>query len=139
MSRLPIRARVGNRSLQQTNEPSDQRLDAGAIEQVGPVFQPQPQPLPRHRHQAQRIMRRVVARDVGQPQPAGRLRKARPLGRVVLEHRQGVEQLPHPSQCLDLRQAHMLVRHQPRLALLHLAQQRDERLAGRAAAAAAAC
>ena len=44
-----------------------------------------------------RIMRRVVARDVGEPQPAGCTRKARPLGRIVLEHRQACRTAPPPQ------------------------------------------
>ena len=50
---------------------------------------------------------------------------------IVLEHRQGVEQLAQSGQVLDLRKAEMLVRHQCRLALLHLPEQLNERLARR--------
>ena len=49
--------------------------------------------------------------------------RAAAVDRIVLEHHQGVEQLARSGQPLDLRQTEMLVRHQPRLAVLHLLQQ----------------
>ena len=62
--------RLRNRRLQQPHQPPRQRLHARAIEQVGPIVEPQLQPLARHRHQAQRIMRGIVPADVGKPQTA---------------------------------------------------------------------
>ena len=103
------------------------------IEQVGPIVEPQPQPLARHRHQAERIVRGIVPADLGQTQPAGLLRQAGAVDRIVLEHHQGVEQLAQSGEPLDLRQAQMLVRDQPRLAVLHLLQQAAQRLARAAA------
>ena len=81
------------RPLQNTKEPISQRLNAGPLEQVRPIVEPQFQPLPRCHHQAQRIMCRVVPTGVGEPNTAGRRRQAATLDRIVLKHHQGVEQL----------------------------------------------
>ncbi len=124
--------RVGHRRRQQPDQPFPQRVNARAIEQVGPIVEPQLQLLARQRHQAQRIVRRILAADRSEPQAAGgrvlakRFRAKR--DRIVLEHHQGVEQLAQAGQALDLRQPQMLVRDQARLAVLHLLEQREQRL-----------
>ena len=69
------------------------------VKQVGPIVEPQLQLLARQRHQAQRIMRRIVAADPGQPHAAASPpHAARCVDRVVLEHHQRVEQLAQPGQ-----------------------------------------
>ena len=88
------------------------------------VFQPQPQPLARHRRQAQRIMRGVVPGYGGEMQFLAGLCQMGGIYRVVLKHHKRVEQLAQSSQALDLGQRRtMLVRHQPRLAVLQLGEQ----------------
>ena len=62
-----------------------------------------------------------------EPQTAGRSPRGRPIDRIVLEHDQRVEQLAQTGQRLDLRQPEMLVRHQARLALLHLVEKLAQR------------
>ena len=59
-----------------------------------------------------------------QPQAADMGRIAAAIDRIVLEHHQGVEQLAQSGQSLDLRQSQVLVRHQSRLVVLHLPEQR---------------
>ena len=142
MSRLPI-ARSGSATAASSSRTSRAAIAStlGAIEQVGPIVEPQLQPLARQRRQAQRIMRGVVAASiVGEPQTAGLGRQRAAVDRIVLEHHQRVEQLAQAGQALDLGQPQMLVRHQPRLAVLQLLQQRAAAACWPAAApAAAAC
>jgi hypothetical protein len=73
-------------------------------------------------------MRGVVPTDMGQPQPARLGHGTAAVHRIVLEHHQGVEQLAQSGEPLDLGQAEMLVRHQPRLAVLYVAQHVNQRL-----------
>ena len=90
---------------QQPGEALADRLDAGRIEQVGAVVEPQPQSFARRRQEAQRIVRGVMPGDAGKPQAAGLGRKSRLVDRIVLEHRQRVEQFAQPGQSLDLGQS----------------------------------
>jgi hypothetical protein len=117
---------VDGGGLQQANEPCEHRLRGRALEQVGPIIEPQPQPLARHRQQDDGIMGAVGAADLGEPQAAAVGGRAA-FDRVVLEYEQRVEQLAHTGEVLDLGQPDMLVRHQLRLAVLHLAYERSER------------
>ena len=81
----------------------------------------------------------VVPGDVGETQ-ASSASPGSAIDRIVLEHHKRVEQLAQPSQALDLGQTKMLVRHQPRLAVLQLRKANRKRLVGRQASpAAAAC
>ncbi len=100
-------ARVGSltAAVEQPGEALADRLDAGRIEQVGAVVEPQPQSFARRRQQAQRIVRGVVSGDAGDTQAASFGSEARLVDRIVLEHRQRVEQLTQASQPLDLGQA----------------------------------
>ncbi len=118
--------RIGHRRRQQPNEAPAQRLDRRGIEQVGPIVQPQMQRLARPHDQRQRIMRRIAALDPAELKPLARA--ARPaVDRIVLKHHERVEQLAQTRRLLDLGQPEMLVRHQPRLALLRLPQQLRQR------------
>ena len=101
------------------------------LKQIGTIFQPQPQPLARHRRQAQRIMRGVVPGDRPSMQAIARFRQSGVIDRVVLKHHKRVEQLAQSNQALDLGQTKMLVRHQPRLAVLKFGKQISNRLVGR--------
>src|SRR4029077_4900893 len=107
--------RISYRTLQNTNQPARYRLPARTLKQVRPIAQPQMQPaLVRARSEAQGIMRGINPAEGGQPQTASVGRKAFAVDRIVLEHHQRVEQLAQSRQALDLGQAQMLVRHQPR-------------------------
>src|SRR5204863_6471979 len=123
--------RPRNRTLQKTNQPPPQRLNARPIKQVRSIIQSQLQPLARGDHQAQWVMCRVVPTDVAQPNARRRPRQAAMLHRVVLKHHQRVEQLAQSSQLLDLRKPEMLVRNQSGLAVLHLLEHIQKRLARR--------
>ncbi len=68
-------------------------------------------------------MRAIAPAHIAEPQPLRIGQKPAAIDRIVLEHHQGVEQLAQAGQALDLRQPEMLVRHQPRLAVLHLLEQ----------------
>ena len=105
-----------NRRLQQPHQAAHHGLRIRALEQIGLIVEPQLQPLAWYGGEAQGIVGHVEAADVGEPQAAGLGRQAAAVDRVVLEHRQRVEQLAQAGEALDLRQAQMLVRHQPRLA-----------------------
>src|SRR4029453_11311123 len=104
------------------------RLYARPPEQVGSIVEPQLQPLARRHHQAQRIVRRIVPADAGQPQTTTSPRQAAALDRIVLKHHQAVEQRPRSRQLLDLGEPKMLVRNQSRLAVLHLLEKLQQRL-----------
>ena len=121
-----------HRGGQQPFEPRRDGRDGLALEQVGAIVEPQPQLSSGRRRQAQRVMRGVMAGDARETQSGGLGGAAgRVVHRIVLEHRQGVEQLAaQAGQRLHLGQSEMLVRHQLRLALLHVADQGAERLAG---------
>ena len=131
---------VGRRR-RRLQQPHQTFADGGRLGRGQPpriVVQPQPQPLARHRRQAQRIMRRVVPGDRVHASHC-RFRQSGVIDRVVLEHHKRVEQLAQPSQALDLGQTKMLVRHQPRLAVLKPQSKSARRLPGEASPAAAAC
>ena len=77
-------------------------------------------------------MRRIAALDPAELQtvagcPKSRCGKPGAVDRIVLEHQQRVEQIAHAGRLLDLGQAEVLMRHQPRLAVLGLPQQRRQR------------
>ena len=61
--------------------------------------------------------------DAAQPQTARIYRKAVAVERVVLEHHQGVKQLAHSGQALDLGKPQMLVGDQAGLTVLQLPEQ----------------
>ena len=65
--------------------------------------------------------------DVRDLKSVAGIRQGSLVDRVVLEHHQRVEQLAQAGQALDLRQAKMLMRHQPRLTILKRGQQRRQR------------
>ena len=77
---------------------SPRRRNAAAVEQVGPVVEPQLQPLARLHDQGQRIMRRVVPADLASRTPARLDASAAAVDRIVLEHQQRVEQLAQSGQ-----------------------------------------
>ena len=132
MSRVPIgRAGSATAAVEQPGQALRHGVDGLAGEQVGAVVEPQPQPLARRRQEAQRIMRGIVPGDAGEAQAGGFGGESRLVDRIVLEHRQGVEQVAQAGETLDLGEAQMLMRDEPRLAVLQVAQQLDERLAGR--------
>ena len=109
-----------------SRSPSASTLDA--LEQVGPVVEPQLQLLARLHDQRQRIMRRVVALDPAEPAArCAARRKPGAVDRIVLEHHERVEQFAQTRRLLDLGKPDVLVRHQPRLALLRLPQQLRQR------------
>ena len=68
-------------------------------------------------------MRGVVPGYGGEMQFVAGLCQVGGIYRVVLKHHKRVEQLAQSSQALDLGQPNMLVRHQPRLAVLQLGKQ----------------
>ena len=73
-------------------------------------------------------------------QPVAGHGKPGAVDRIVLEHQERIEQLAQSRRLLDLGQPDMLMRHQPRLAVLGLPQQlRQLLLPATAASAAAAC
>ena len=131
-------------SKQPDETPADD-LDVRPLEQIGPVVEPQLQRLARLHDQRQRIMRRIAAMDLAELQAVACCAKSGcgksgAVDRIVLEHQQRVEQIADAGRLLDLGQAEMLMRHQPRLAVLGLPQQRRQRkLAAAVASAAAAC
>ena len=123
---------VRHRGLQQPDEAPADGLHVRPLEQVGPIVEPQLQRLARLHDQRQRIMRRIAAMDLAELQAVAgcaksRRRKPGAVDRIVLEHQERVEQVADPGRLLDLGQPQMLVRHQPRLAVLGLPQQRRQR------------
>ena len=117
--------------LQQLHQTASQRIDRGAVEQVVAIGESQLQRLARHRHEGQRIVGGIVAAHLAHLQ-AGRIgRRAAAVDRIVLEHHQRVEQIAQAGEALDLGKPEMLVRDQPRLALLQVRQQRQQRLGRR--------
>ena len=125
-------ARLGSadRGGQQPGEAFADDRNACRIEQVGAVVEPQPQPLARRRQQAQRIVRGVVPGDAGEAQAGGLGGETRLVDRIVLEHRQRVEQFTQAGQPLDLGEPQMLMRDQPRLAVLQVPSSSMNGLAG---------
>jgi len=89
----PAKRQVGrrNRRRQQPHQPAPQLFDAGAIEQVASIGEPQPQLISRPGHQAHRIVRSIVPTDAGETQPTGLGERADALDRIVLEHHQGIK------------------------------------------------
>ena len=121
-----------HRGREQSFEPRGDRRDGVTIEQVGAIVEPQPQLSSGRRRQAERVMRGVMAGDTGKTQSGGCGGAAGGIvHRIVLEHRHGIEQLAaQAGQRLHLGQPEMLVSHQLRLAVLYVADQGTERLAG---------
>ena len=125
------RLRIGRHGFEQPDQPSGQRLDAAAVEQVRLIVEPQLQLRTRNGGKAERIVCRVVPLDMGQPHAAGFCGQAAAVDRVVLEHDQRVEQLAHAEQRLDLGKPQMLMRDQAGLAVLQLLEQLAQRLGRR--------
>ncbi len=110
---------------QQCVQVLDQSVHLLAGKQVGAETDPQPEFVARQHHQAQRV---VVGVAVGHAGDAQQLVRCGEALRVVLEHEQGVEQLPVSGEGVHLGEPDVLVGKQLGLLVLHPAQQVPDRL-----------
>jgi hypothetical protein len=120
--------RVGDERLQDRGQPAAESLDAGPVEGVGAVGEPQFELRAGDDHEGERIVRAVGGEDPGDGQPAGEGERLRVDGEV-LQHGEGVEQVAVPGRPLDLRQSQELVGHQPALLVLEPPAQGEQCLA----------
>ncbi len=118
--------RVGGEPVEQQDEPVEQGLRLGAVDQVGPVREGDPDPPARRDDQVDRVVggvhvghgrRAVPVVQVGEPV----------LGVAVPEHEERVEQPPVPGLGLEHPQPEVLVRQQLQPLPLDPPEQREHR------------
>ncbi|CNG07318.1 Uncharacterised protein [Mycobacterium tuberculosis] len=114
--------RVGDEGADEAVQQRGQPLGGRALEDVGPVLQPEPEPLAGDGEQGQRVVGGVDEVGAHQPDAVGGRVEQRGVERVVLEHRHGVEERPGPGRALDLAEAEVVVGEQRGLLVLEAAE-----------------